>query len=453
MLGSCSKSFVTKNPTTALPIGEALDTATVLASDLTAVYAELRKTDQFGRDWPVIGDLMADNTFLEARNSGRYIVQYGYDVPITDNVTDSMWANSYNGILLCNEIIDSKASGAATIQSQAYALRALLYFKLVTLWATNYTADSSALGVPLVLHYDPSAQPARSSVGTVYNQIVSDLLASLASSPPAYNNSVTLSQYAIEGLLARVYLYMGDYTDALKWSTDVISSKAFTLVTASNFLSFWDDAAIHSDGIEVMFEIDFDAINNNSYDNLGGIYINGYQDLYCSIQLAQLYSPTDVRGQLLLWGVTKGGDSAYLVNKYPNAEASDPDNTKVIRLSEVYLIAAEAENRLLDDADAQAFVNAVAEARDPSFTGYGDTGPTLLADIVQERRKELAFEGDRLFDMNRLGLAINRANNPGSASLGNGLSIPYPDNLRIAPIPQQEILRNPSIATEQNPGY
>jgi tetratricopeptide (TPR) repeat protein len=454
MLGSCSKSFVTKNPASALPVTEATNSPTVLQSDLEACYAELRGTDQYGRDWPVIGDLMADNTFLESRNSGRYIVQYGYEVPITDGVTDGIWSESYNGILDCNLIINSGVTGASSTISQAYAIRALLYFKLVTYFATNYTTDSSALGVPLVLTYNPTALPGRASVGTVYNQIVSDLKQALSLGVPAYNNSVELSQYAVEGLLARVYMYMGDYTDALAEAQDVINNGPFSLVSANQFTSFWADAGIHTDAVEVMFEIDFDAINNNGYDDLGGIYINGYQDLYCSSQLANLYTNTDVRKQLLIWGTTKGGDSAWLVNKYPNAEATDPDNPKVIRLAEVYLIAAESENMLGNDPAATTYVNDVAQTRDLSFTGYTDVGPALLADIVQERRKELAFEGDRLYDMNRLGQSIVRVNNPGSTPLGNGpLTIAYPDDLRIGPIPQQEILRNPTIASEQNPGY
>jgi starch-binding outer membrane protein, SusD/RagB family len=454
LLGSCSKSFVTKNPYNELPIADALNTPTVLASDLEACYAELRGTDQYGRDWPVIGDLMADNTFLESDNSGRYIVQYGYIVPITDGPTDGIWSESYNGILNCNEIINSGVSGASATIAQAYAIRALIYFKLVTFFANPYTVDSSALGVPLITQFNATYEPERASVGTVYNQIVSDLKTALSLGPPSYSNSVTLSYYAIEGLLARVYMYMGDYTDALAAAQDVINRGPFQLVSASQFTSFWADAGIHSDAVEVMFEIDFDAINNNGYDDLGGIYINGYQDLYCSSQLANLYTNTDVRKQLLVWGTTKSGDSAWLVNKYPNATATDPDNPKVIRLAEVYLIAAECENQLGNDALAKPYVNAVAEARDPAnTTGYTDIGAALLADIVQERRKELAFEGDRLYDMNRLGLAINRASNPGSTPLGNGLSIPYPDDQRIGPIPQAEILRNPNIASEQNPGY
>jgi hypothetical protein len=91
--------------------------------------------------------------------------------------------------------------------------------------------------------------------------------------------------------------------------------------------------------------------------------------------------------------------------------------------------------------------------RDPAFPGYTDLGAALLADIVLERRKELAFEGDRFYDMNRLGLPINRGTNAASTPAGDGMSIPWPDNLRVAPIPESEIQRNPAIASQQNPGY
>jgi hypothetical protein len=450
-LGSCSKSFVNQSSASNVSTTEALSTPQLLQSDLIGLYAELRAVDQYGRDFPVIGDLMADNTFLESRNSGRYVYQFAYTVPTIDGVTLSMWQDSYNGILDANQIIDANVTGADAVKSQAYAIRALLYFKLVNIFAQPYTFDSSGMGVPLVLHYDVTAEPGRSSVAAVYKQIVSDLQAALVNAPD-YVSSIFLSRYAIEGLLARVYLYMEDYTDAENTAVDVMNNSPFTLVQPGAFKSFWANPNVQTDAVEVMFEVDMDPINNNGFDDLGGIYINGYQDIYCSLQLAQLYTATDVRSQLLIYGFTKGGDPAYLVNKYPDAENTNKDHPKVIRLAEVYLIAAESAARLNDPTDALVWVNDVAELRDPSFTGYTDVGPALVTDIIQERRKELAFEGDRLYDMQRCGLSINRGTNQGAAA-GDGLSIPFPNDLRVAPIPEQEILRNATIATQQNPGY
>jgi hypothetical protein len=451
-LGSCTKSFVSKGPADDLSATDALNSATVLQSALNGVYAEIRNVSQYGRDWPVIGDLMADNTFVDANNSGRYIAQFAYQVPITDQIPQDMWAESYTGILRCNQIIDAPVTGADDIKAQAYALRGLIYWKLITNYATPYTTDTTAMGVPLVLHYDVTALPGRNTVGTVYSQIVSDLRTAVKSAPP-YDNSAFLSKYAVEGLLSRVFLYEGQYDSALARSTDVINNGPFSLVDINGFTAFWANPSVKTDAVEVMFEIDCDAVNNNGFDDLGGIYIHGYNDIYCSSQLADLYSPTDIRGTLLIQDEIHNGSAlAYYVNKYPNAGHTDRDNIKVIRLSEVYLIAAEAAARLNQTPAAQGFLNDLMAVRDPSLT-YSSSGATLISDIVQERRKELAFEGDRLYDMNRLGLPINRDANAGSAAQGDGLSIPYPNTQRIQPIPLQEILRNPAIANQQNPGY
>jgi hypothetical protein len=453
ILGSCSKSFVDKTPANNLPTNEALNSVTALQSSLNGVYAEIRNVDQFGRDWPVLGDLMADNTFLESNNSGRYLPQWGYYTPVDDQVPEDMWAQSYTGILRCNQIIDATVPGADEIKGQAQAIRALLYFKMVTMYgAKSYMADSSALGVPLVLHYDVSAEPKRSSVGTVYNQIVTDLTAAMTAAPD-YTSSIYISKLAAEGLLSRVYMYMGQYQKALDAANDVIGSGQFGLVSYNGFAGFWANAGPNTDGTETLFEVDADAVNNNGFDDLGGFYYNGYQDVYASVQLTALYAPTDIRNSWLMAGKTKSKAPVSIVVKYPNTLNNDKDNIKVIRLSEIYLIGAESAARLGQTGQAHDMVNAVAEIRDTAFHGYTSTGNDLINDIINERRKELAFEGDRLFDMNRLGLPMIRAANPGSQSNGDGITIDADEPRRVFPIPQQETLRNPNIAGQQNPGY
>ena len=451
-LGSCSKSFVDKTPAGSLPTGQALNTPQLLQSDLNGLYAELRNVDQFGRDFPILGDLMADNIWLQDRNSGRYLAQWDYNTPVADGVAGAIWTEGYNGILDANQIIDAVVNGADDIKAQAYALRALLYFKLVNIYGQPYTHDPNALGVPLVLHYDVNALPGRSTVKQVYAQIVSDLKTALKSAP-SYKSSVFISNYAIEGLLARVYMYMGDYSDAYAMAVDVIKSGPFSLVTPQALTAFWANPGVQTGAVEVMFEIDCDPVNNNGFDDLGAFYEHGYQDVYCSIDLALLYSQTDARILLLANGSTAAGAPAIVVTKFPNALNTDKDNLKVIRLAEVYLIAAECANRMSDDVDAQIWLNELMAQRDPAFAGYTDTGALLLSDIITERRKELAFEGDRFYDLQRLGKAVNRASNTGSDPTGDGISVPFGYFARLLPIPQQEILRNPTIASQQNPGY
>lgn len=456
-LASCSKKFITKDPNSSLLVGDALSTPVLLSSALNGAYNEMGQVGVYGRDLPVIGDLMADNTYVQTKNSNRYVNQYTYGVTSEDGVVGEVWTQCYAVILRANQVIDSKLTGpdVDAIKAQALGIRALMYFKLVTYYAQPYSVDSSALGVPLVLHYDPYGQPARNTVGTVFNQIVTDLKAAMVNAP-AYKNSVTLSKYAIEGLLARTYLYMGNYAAAEAAANDVITNSGFTLVDAGTLPTFWADPTVKTNQVEVMFEINQDVLVNNSFDNLGGIFVSGYADLYCSDQLYQLYSNTDARQGLIIPGKTATLATAWVVNKFPNGAAADPDNLKVIRLAEVYLIGAEAAARTNDNVTAQGWLNDLMANRDPAFAGYTDNGQALIDDIVLERRKELAFEGDRFFDLNRLKQQINRGQNAAAAMAGpnnQNLTIPFPDNRRAAPIPNAEIQANPNIAKQQNPGY
>ncbi|MBY0347237.1 MAG: RagB/SusD family nutrient uptake outer membrane protein [Hydrotalea flava] len=454
LLSGCSKNFINKSPNDSVPASQALNTQSGLADALNGAYSGLRAVSLYGRDFPIIGDLQADNTYVETKNAGRYLPQYNYSVVSSDVVEGEMWNQAYIDILRVNNIIDANVTGpnVAAIKAQAYAIRGLLYFKLVNIYGKPYTVDSTSLGVPIILHFNPNLFPARNKVSEVYSQIVSDFKMAMAAAP-AYSSSVRISKYAAEALLARTYLYMGDNTDAKTAAVDVINNSPFTLVTASSYGAYWQNPAARTDAVETMFEVDCDAINNNGFDDLGAMYYNGYNDIYCSSQLYNLYSATDVRKSLLMPHNTKSGSPAYMVLKFPNAQNTDRDNLKVIRLSEVYLIAAEA-SLPNNEPDALKYLNALLAQRDPLAAPYVLTGPLLLQAIVTERRKELAFEGDRLYDMNRLQLPIARASNPGAIPAGPSninLNIPYPDNRRVAPIPQQEMTANPNIV--QNPGY
>lgn len=450
ILASCSKSFIEREPFGSVPTGDAITDEASMQTALNGAYAGLRSLGIYGRDWPVVGDLQADNTFLEVQNSGRYIAQYKYIFTQTDEVYGEMWNAAYTVILRANKIIDADATGdnINALKAQAYAIRALMYFKLVNTYARPYTDDPNKPGVPLVLHYDPYVQPPRNTVAEVYAQIISDYKTAFENAD-GYNSSVTLSKYAIEGLLAKAYLYMGDKVNAKKAAVDVINNSEFSLVDAKSYFDFWKDGDIHTDAVEVMFEVDVDIIDNLGSDDLAAFYVDGYQDLYASDELVSLYSATDVRTSVLIPYYTKAGAPAVIVYKYQNAsDAKDRDNIKVLRLSEVYLIAAEASLPDNED-DARDYLNAVAETRDPDFAGYTSSGTELLNDIITERRKELAFEGDRYYDLNRLKRDVKRGNNEGSIS--GPLTIPYDDYHRIAPIPQTELQANPNI--EQNPDY
>jgi len=452
MLTSCSKSFLDKTPDTAQTTDQALKDASAMQTALNGSYAFIRNTSLYGRDFPIVGDLAADNIFLEVQNSGRYLTQFQYNVASSDATPDGGWNYGYGAILTVNQIIDAEVPGTEAIKAQAYAIRALMYFKLINIYARPYTDNPNGPGVPLILHYDPYSLPGRDSISKVYAQIVSDLKTAFTNAPD-YTSSIFLSKYAIEGLLARVYLYMGDKTNAKAAALDVINNGGFTLLdTDADYATYWHTATAQNNKVETLFEIDVTSTNNNGPDDLGGFYYEGYQDVYASKQLTDLYSPTDIRRGVLIDGETKSGAAATLVGKYINgASSSDRDNIKVIRLAELYLIAAEAS--LPDETEAKKYLNELMSFRDPSFGGYTSTGDQLLQDIVTERRKELAFEGDRLYDLNRLKMGIDRGPQNAGSFAQKVQTIPYADYRRISPIGQTETQANPTLKAQQNPGY
>ncbi|HEX2608927.1 MAG TPA: RagB/SusD family nutrient uptake outer membrane protein, partial [Flavisolibacter sp.] len=130
----------------------------------------------------------------------------------------------------------------------------------------------------------------------------------------------------------------------------------------------------------------------------------------------------------------------------------DKDEVKVIRMSEVYLIAAEAAYQTGNEALALEYLNDVATERDATFAGYSSSGANLLNDILLERRKELAFEGHRYWDLQRYNLPVTRVNLAGNYT-GVPLTIAPTSFRRILPIPQAELDANPNIRGQQNTGY
>ncbi|WP_083727777.1 RagB/SusD family nutrient uptake outer membrane protein [[Flexibacter] sp. ATCC 35208] len=457
LMASCSKNFIERLPEDAVSTSEAITDKSSMQSALNGAYAELRALGLYGADLPIIGDLLADNSFVQTGNTGRFLTIYQYTFISDDSYYSTIWNNAYTAILRANNIINASPSGDQAaideLKSQAYAIRALVYFKLINIYARNYE-DTSGLGVPIVLEDNPANKPKRSSIGQVYNQIESDLQAAL-SNIGDYTSSITISKYAVEALLAKTYFYSRQYDKALTTAKDVIDNSGFTLTSSSSaYASFWANAAAKTDKVEVLFEVDADATNNNGSSDLARLYNNGYNDIYCDSTFYRSFSETDERRTLLLEGTTKVGKSAYVVNKYPNGGNTDRDNIKVIRLAEVYLIASESAARLEQNSVALEYLNTLARNRDQSLTAYSLSGQPLIDTIIDERRKELAFEGDRIFDLNRLGLTVVRRINQGGLSVTSSyLSVAYADFRRIAPIPYTEIKANSNLADEQNPSY
>ena len=442
---SCKKSFLELDPPANLTPEQALRTEADLLVALRGAYAGLRSTAMYGRSLMVIGDMMADNTYQSVLNTNRYTLFNNYTYNLTDGDVSGLWSTAYAIILRTNNIINANVSGANVnqIKGEARTIRALCYFNLVRYFARPFTDNPAGLGVPIITVYNADLKPGRNTVAEVYAQIHADLN-SAYNLMTTYSNSSQFSKFAARALQARVFLTQNDKTNARTAALDVINNGGFTLISAANHGAYWANSVIRTDRVETIFEVSADAVANNAFDALSYIYsqAGNYGDMLCADDLYASFEAADVRRALYATGV-RGGLPSVFVNKYPNF-TGDHTDTKVLRLSEMYLIVAEAA---ASETEARTYINAITAQR--GATAIASTGTALFNDIMNERRKELAFEGERYLDMQRFKLDINRgANYPAAAR-----AVPYANFRRVFPIPQTEIDVNPTIKAQQNPGW
>ena len=447
-LASCEKSFLELKPPTSLTPEFALATEADLQVALRGAYAGLKSTALYGRSLMVLGDMMADNTYQSALNTNRYTNFNLYNYLVTDGDVAGLWNASYTVILRANNIINSPIADNANIQQikgEAYAIRALAYFNLVRYFGSPYTSDPSKLGVPIITTYQADLKPERAKIADVYTLINKDLTQAYTLMTK-FTNSSQFSKYSAKALQAKVYLTMGDKTNAKAAALDVITNSGFTAISSAAHTGYWAGVAPRTDKVETLLEVSFDAVANNAFDALSYIYLQSgnYGDMLCSSELYDLFETADIRKSLYATGI-RGGLASVFVNKY-SSFTGDHSDTKVIRMSEMYLIAAEASYPS-NTADALKYVNEVTSRR--GATAIASSGSALLEDIITERRKELAFEGERYLDMQRLQRNIVRSKNYPAAAL----SIDFTNYRRIMPIPQGELDANPSIKSQQNPGW
>ncbi|WP_305981666.1 RagB/SusD family nutrient uptake outer membrane protein [Roseivirga thermotolerans] len=450
-VAACSDEFLELTPHQSVSNEQALTTIDDYNSSITAVYNGLSSANYYGRYFLLVPDVMSDD--VKQHPSANRAKDYAeYIATVGDGIALGMWQEMWQNINALNAIINADVELPAAVEAdrnhivgEAYALRGLVYFDMVRMFAQHYTYtnDASHLGVPLVLEFDQFNEPSRNTVEEVYNQIIADMNQgiSMLSNNPRTGRTSTLNNTAAKALLARVYLYKEDWANAEALATEVINSGEYTLVSNGNYLSSWSSDY----SSESIFEIAMTENDNRGSDALGRMYIvEGYGDYLPSNDVVSLYSNDDVRrGWFKEDNFLTGDYAPYRVNKYPSINGTD--NTKVIRLSEVYLIRAEAKANQGDNT-AQADVNAIRQRADATAPPVTAVGPALLDEVLLERRKELAFEGQRLWDLMRYKQDVVR--NQCTSSI---CTINYPNNRFILPIPEAELDANPNM--QPNPGY
>ena len=461
---SCKKSFLEESPSNAVDAATAIKTANDLTDAVNGLYTAAKSSSFFGQNVPVLGDLLADNVFISSSNYGQFITQSNYSFISTSGEASGIWSQGYYVILQANRIISAELPASSTVnqlKGEAYTWRGLSYLTLANYFAAPYTVNQSAEGIPVITtptyKTGPYIRLGRSSLADVYKQVISDLDSAFQLMPAtaiaaSYHgtNSNYITKYAAKAIEARAYLYKGDYANARDAALAVVQSGGYSLAsTGGTFASYWTSAAANTGKQETILEL-YNGVSG-SVTGLADLYYQaGNGEMLATAELYNLYSATDLRRALIVKGIRKGNSQpGLIVNKYPNFLNSDKDEIKIIRYAEVILTLAESYARTKDEVNARLYLNQLSRLRDPSFAGYTSTGQQLLDDIIQERRKELAFEGLRFFDLTRLNWVINRSAQPFSYPLYPTVSLT--DYRRLQPIPQGEIDANPNI--KQNPGY
>ncbi len=442
---------------------------------INGLMRKMTSSSYYGRDFVIFGDAKGGDFAI--RSQGRGLdYYYSFNHSATSGTGAGFWSQIYHNILQANNLImsiqkmEDAGSGTATLsdfKAQAQTARALMYFDLVRIYGKSYNMDQSSFGVPLVL--EPlgfSAKPTRASVEAVYTHILKDLT---DAAPFLSKNKVNgyFNYYANKAIEARVQLYMGNHTAALADAEEIITSGKYSLYSNANWVGSWATQF----GAESIFELaiypaeadlttgslGYYLLRRNKVTGASGWFMASD---YWITRMSE--DPTDVR-----WGIMERDETSTTrlgsSLKYVGGTAFVGDkgsrsavNIKVIRLSEMYLLAAEAALGLPtpDAVKAATYLNEIRK-RAPALVPADETTVTVDM-IMDEKSKEFFAEGHRYFDMIRLDRSIEF----NDEFITPAVLITHRDKIidrtfykTLLPISQTEIDANPAIASQQNPGY
>jgi hypothetical protein len=441
-LMSCKKFLDVGDPKTLIPSSVVFSNDATAQSAMAGIYSTLVNSNGFAAGGSNSVTLMAGLSSDEFQNrtaSGFYTAYFTNSVS-ADNSNSILWSDPYNIINNVNSLLDGlqKSSTVSTatknqLTGEAKFVRAFCYFYLVNLFGD----------VPLITtsDYRQSMSIGRTIKSDVYTQIITDLkdAKGLLKSDYSASNGKRLvpNASAASALLARVYLYTGDWADAEQEATNVIGNSQYQL---------------EPDLLNVFLTSSKEAI----WQLMGTPTVNTPPDptnfpTWASLSSSQLnaFEPSDKRRTAWVDSSIISGSLVYYPGKYKSRTAvSTPiEYPVVLRLAEQYLIRAEAEARQDKIGAAQSDLNAVRTRAGLGGTTASDKN-SLLDAILRERRVELFSEwGHRWFDLKRTQTidAVMTVANPQKGGSG------WQSYQQLYPVPTSELITNKNL--RQNPGY
>ncbi len=455
---SC-ENFLDESPSSQLPTETAITSVQDLSNAINGVYYTL-VNEQYGLagDMFIYADLKGTDTkYISKGGHCSYLSDYQHSA--NDGHPDGFWYDIYASLGRANYALAGASGMTVTTADKAvyddymaelHAIRgwmhfqgAILFCQIPTVSGVDMNAANS--GLPISDRVFPVAyQPTRTTLAETYAFITSELeTALLTLSKDAKPGRI--NYWAAKAILSRVYLYMGNNNKALEYAADVITNSGKSLYSRAEYQTVWSATFTK----ESLFELGVTDLTN-AQRNSFGYYCDpsGYAECAATDDFFAYATANvaDIRSTMISEKIAGTKNKGYYTNKYPGqASSTTPTYTnspKIIRMSEVYLIAAEAAVKGGTAAGAQSasfYINALRTNR---ITGYVDVATVTLDDIMDERRLELAFEGHRFFDLVR--------NNYPFTNPVVGAVLPT-DYRMILAIPQRE--RDISSGLAQNPKY
>ena len=486
-LSSCVNDWLDVAPSDGTDADAALTSSSDLAATRTGMYKALKGNsslvDYYGQQFFVYGDVHAGDDYqynnLGGSNRASFYYDMNYQTASEFSSSNVAWKSPYIVIGRANRIIAAAEGGAlsdaaeakATIDqyaAEAKVLRALAHFDLVRIYGKPYTEDQGAsLGVPLVTEVlESNAKPARSTVAEVYTQVVKDLTEAISSNALATETEPGyVSVWGAKAILSRVYLNMGDYANALSVAEDIIKNSGAALWTRDQYFKAWDASTPNES--EFLFRLNVaGSTDSNDLNGIGNLQQReGYKEMVATKKFVDMLTsdPEDVRNEMFLPATAAKEVATYGTNKvFLNKLRGQGGNLRnvtivpIIRLSEVYLTAAECAFRNNDKTKAVEYLNDLVKNRTTTVASLATVDNITLERILIERRKELIGEGQRYFDALRNNETITRYTSEADKGWHKTLSKDAQSFNRdyfkaIAAIPQAEINANPNI--KQNTGY
>lgn len=352
----------------------------------------------------------------ELRGDGLVLNNYiTYDIyrilnsDITADNTIFKWDAFYSSINQCNILLEFAQKAVAEdvtftedelkkYEAEAYGLRALLYFYLVRSFGE----------VPLMLDAVVDDQVnlfiPKNSQAALLAQIENDLDTARKYAVTDYNNDLynkgRLTRYGIDAVFADYYLWTDQYEKCLEVCDEIIHSSRYGLVAGKEWLQ---EIFIDGNSNESIFELQFSVNKPNPFYE----FFNespGY--FLASPYIMELYSGADVRGDSATYFGNAGVIYKYMAlspeEDMRRSAANYEANWIFYRYADVLLMKAEALNELGRGAEAIALVNRIQSRAGAYLTSADVTDDNEIREmILLERRKEMAYEGKRWFDVLR----------------------------------------------------